>query len=61
MGKMKDTVIAMQFRKETIRNNISIDNCKECTFLDIKDKNLQCLNDNPHMENCNLLKIFRIN
>jgi len=58
MSASTDTIMAMEYRKGIIRNNISIDTCKECRFVIIKNDKVHCNNTMPDTESCNLLKIF---
>ena len=57
MNKDTDTILAIQFRKEFIKDHISIDLCKECEMFLIKDENYSCLQTIPNPDNCNLLKV----
>jgi len=56
MSKNSDTAISIGLRKAHIVANISIDNCKECVQLELMNNVCICTNEDPRIDNCNLLK-----
>ena len=58
MSKDSDTAIAIAYRKQVIKQNISVDTCKECNSFTINNNLNICNLINPHTYQCNLLKIF---
>lgn len=61
MSREKDTALAIQFRKEFIRKNISIDYCKECEMIFLENNSPYCGQSTPSPDNCNLLKVNKHN
>ncbi len=60
MSKITDNNLSIEFRKKLIKDNISIDTCKECIHAQIKNNELICTLEIPEVVSCNLLKIFYI-
>ena len=58
MSKESDTTMAQEYRHTLIEKNLSIDTCKECDHARIVHDSLVCLNEQPEVHTCNLLKIF---
>jgi len=58
MSKESDTTMAQEYRHTLIEKNMSIDTCKECEYFLIIHDSSNCLNDQPEVHTCNLLKIF---
>jgi hypothetical protein len=58
MKNDSDTAIAIEFKKQLVKQKQSIEICKECQFLIIKSKKPTCTSTNLQKETCNLLKIY---
>lgn len=53
-----DTAIALAYKAQLITTHMSVDTCKECPYLTMKDKGIKCTLLNLNKEDCNLLKIY---
>lgn len=58
MSKESDAALTKEYRTTLIDKNKCVDSCKECASAHFGEHELGCTQDNPTVENCNLLKMF---
>ena len=57
MSNETDTALSLEFRRQIILENVSVENCKECSHFNQLHR---CANNNLDTESCNLLKTLHI-
>jgi hypothetical protein len=55
MSKDSNAITFSEYNRQIIKNNLSVDNCKECIDLIYCDSGFICANPNPNTDTCNIL------